>query len=201
MLAWFLRLLGLSQELTDQLVHASFAFQRPAIFWGGLLILIPLGYYIFQRHRHRLIAAPPILHVALSGCRVAILALLVFILAGPYLRIDHTMEKRPIVALLLDESRSMWLPAGPFSKEMTEGLARAAGLVASDQQVDETTREALDQMSRLAVALGALHTHQDLILHQLAERFDLRFFTVGEKLAQMKLGGGSEALPDRKSVV
>jgi len=71
--------------------------------------------------------------VALTATRVIVLAVLIAILAGPYLKIDHQITKRPIVAILFDESQSMNLPAGPFASE--EELLAVA--VAEGKEVKE----------------------------------------------------------------
>ena len=65
--------------------------------------------------------------------RVSILALLFVVLSGPYLRIDHKFERKPIVAFLFDNSQSMRLPVGPFeTDEQFAEAARAAGEVKDD---------------------------------------------------------------------
>ena len=36
----FLKSIGVSEEITADLEHVQVAFQRPAVFWVGLLLLI-----------------------------------------------------------------------------------------------------------------------------------------------------------------
>jgi hypothetical protein len=112
MLAWFLKLLGISSEITDHLDDASFAFQRSTMFWLGLLLIAPIGFLIYRRQQANLVSAPAALRAVLTACRVGVLVILVAVLASPYVKIDHRFEKRPIVAVLVDHSQSMNLPAG-----------------------------------------------------------------------------------------
>jgi len=101
MLSWFLQLLGVGKEITEHLQDASFAFQRPLMFWLGLGLIAPLGYFIYRRQQANLFTAPPLLRVTLTACRIAVLVILVMVLAHPYVKVDHEYEKRPIVAVLI----------------------------------------------------------------------------------------------------
>ena len=68
--------------------------------------------------------------LTLTATRAIILGLMLLTLAGPYLKLDQRVEKRPVVAVVLDHSDSMRLPAGPFENEsVTRSLAEATGLV------------------------------------------------------------------------
>jgi hypothetical protein len=137
MLTWFLKLLGISSEITDHLDNASFAFQRSAVFWLGLLLIGPIGYLIYRRQQANLVSAPPALRTVLTACRIAVLVILVSVLASPYVKMDHRIENRPIVAVMVDHSQSMNLPAGPFeTEESVAAVARAAGFASADRAVD-----------------------------------------------------------------
>src|SRR5919201_166888 len=127
MLAWLLKLLGVGQDFLDHLDEVSLAVQRPAVLWLGLVLLVPVAALIYRRQRRNLASVPTALTVGLTVLRVAVLALLVAVLAGPYLKIDHKNERKPIVALLFDHSQSMQLPAGPFAEAETLRMAQAAG--------------------------------------------------------------------------
>ena len=48
-------------------------------------------------------------------------------LAGVQGRLDHKAENKPVVAVLIDHSQSMQLPAGPFESEDELRIAEAAG--------------------------------------------------------------------------
>ena len=124
----FLKSIGITDEVMQHLDKAQLAFQRPAVLWIGLLLLIPAGYFIYTRQRDNLSSLSQKIRIALTATRVFILAILIAILAGPYLKIDHQITKRPIVAILLDESQSMKLPAGPYaSDEELLAVATAEG--------------------------------------------------------------------------
>ena len=53
----------------------------------------------------------------MTFCRVSVLALLFLILSGPYLRLIQEANQKPVLAVVIDESASMTLPAGPFTPE------------------------------------------------------------------------------------
>src|SRR5258708_18704483 len=114
MLARFLKLIGIGGDFLEHLDEVSLAVQHPAVVWIGLVVLAVLTVYIYRRQRRNLSSVPRALIVALTGIRVLVLAMLVAVLAGPYLKIDHQNEKKPLVALLFDHSQSMQLPAGEF---------------------------------------------------------------------------------------
>src|SRR5579863_5360193 len=114
MLEWFLKTTGSTdKDVFAHLDKAQLAFQRPSLLWLGLLALIPVGYFIYRRQERNLGSVPHALGVALTVTRIVILMLLTITLAGPYLKIDHKVEKKPIVAFFFDGSQSMQLPAGP----------------------------------------------------------------------------------------
>ena len=77
MLAWLLRLIGISNDFLDHLDEVSLAVQRPLVLGLGLVLLVPLAVLIYRRQRANLASAPRGLILALSIIRVAILGLLV----------------------------------------------------------------------------------------------------------------------------
>ena len=93
--------------VTADLENVQLAFQRPALLWLGLLLLIPVAYFVYVRQRDNLGTIPKRFRVALSVMRVGILAVLIFAVSGPYLKIDHQVTKKPIFAVLFDSSQSM----------------------------------------------------------------------------------------------
>ncbi len=196
MLAWFLRLLGISPEITSHLEDVSFSFQRGLVFWLGLLLLVPVGYFIYRRQQANLVSAPYSLRVVLTVCRVSVLAILCLVLAGPYVRLDHKFEKRPIVAVLIDRSQSMTLPAGPFEMEdAIAAVARAAGFAAADRSIDAETRKALNQITRSNLVHTVLEAARESFTAPIAEKFDLRFFGVGENLKPISVNPNRWELP------
>lgn len=201
MLSWFLKLLGVSSEITDHLNDASFAFQRSAVFWLGLLLIAPIGYLIYRRQQANLVSAPPALRAILTACRVAVLVILVSVLASPYVKIDHKFEKRPIVAVVVDHSQSMNLLAGPFeTEESVAAVARAAGFASADRAVDAETRKALNQITRMKLAHSVLESARDSFATPVAAKFDLRFYSAGEELKPISVDPNSFGMPEPPSV-
>ena len=119
MLSWLLRQLNVTGDLIDHLDQVVFAFHSSWVLWVGVAFACPCRLV----HLH-LAASQSARHAAglcavLTMTRVLILALLLFILAGPHLKLEYTVQQKPIVAVLLDHSRSMELPAGPFETDET----------------------------------------------------------------------------------
>lgn len=178
----FLRSIGVTDEVIQHLDKAQLAFQRPVVFWLGMLLLVPVGYFIYTRQRDNLSTLPPKIRNTLTATRVIVLAILVFILAGPYLKIDHQISKRPIVAILLDESQSMKLPAGPYaSDEELNAVAEAEGHQLKEGELDTEVRHSLAALSRSAVAQTLVRHADETLLKPLREEHDIRFYRFARK--------------------
>lgn len=187
MTVWMLRLIGIGDELTQRVDQLHWGWTRPM--WLLLLVpLVPIAIQIVRRHARNLPhVATPARHV-LSGCRICVLLLLVLVLAGPVARLEETVSRKPIVALVLDTSASMALPAGPFEldsgADQAGALAVAAGLVPAPEApdtppaIDAETRKALNTLSRLDLARAVLRGPGADMLATLDERFDVRAYCV-----------------------
>ena len=193
---WLLRTIGVSDEFRE----AALAVQHPAALWAGLVLLVPAAGFIFWWQRRNLPTAPPFLRIALSVCRVLILAALVAVLAGPYLKLDEQSEKKPIVAILLDHSQSMQLPAGPFESEAElVQIAQAAGYRASDTRLDPETRRALNRISRAKLAHSVVQTSAKSLLEPLAKKYDVRFYSLGREATPLGIDKPAQPeLPEPK---
>ncbi len=129
MLQRLLQLLGIHEDVLKHLDRAELVFERTEVLWIGAVFLLPLAWMVYRRQKLNLHTVPKWLLATLCVTRVSILALLFLVLAGPYLRIDHKFERKPIVAFLFDNSQSMRLPAGPFeTDEQFSEVARATGV-------------------------------------------------------------------------
>jgi hypothetical protein len=188
MVAWFLRFIGVSKDFLQHLEDARLTVQRPAVLWLGLALLVPLAVLIYRRQRQNLSSIPQPLIASLSAIRVLILALLVVVLAGPFLKIDHKNERKPIVALLLDHSQSMGLPAGPFPSESeTQRMAQAAGYATANGQLDSETRRALGNLSRVKLTHAVLESSGERLLEPVSAKYDLRCYAFSKVLTPLPL--------------
>ena len=184
--------LGIPAEIVGRLAEARWAWQQPWALVIGLPVVAALGVWIYRRQQANLGAVPQWLVGALTATRVTVLGLLVVILAGPYLRLDYEQERKPVVTVLLDESASMELPAGPFeSEEELVSVARAAGYPA----VDAETRKALNRITRLKLAETVLGEQTNAVPAKFAlrvQRFGGARTALGEALGQvLDEAGGS----------
>lgn len=174
----FLKSIGITDDVLEHLDKAELAFQRPVLLWVGLFLLIPAGWFIFRRQRENLSTLPNKFRIALTATRIIVLAVMIFILAGPYLKIDHQITKRPIVAVLIDDSLSMKLPAGPFlSDEEMLDAARAAGIDTTQGQIAPEMRSELNQRSRVDLAVSAIRHSAETFAIPISKDFDLRFYS------------------------
>jgi hypothetical protein len=197
MLAWLLKILGIGDEFLDHIGEVQLTAQRPAVLWIGLLLLIPVGIFIYRRQRQNLATVPPTLRLALSVTRILVLALLVLVLAGPYLKLEHQSEKKPIVAFLFDQSQSMLLPAGPFDNETeTKRVATAAGYRVADGRVDAETRKALNRISRAKLAQSVVQANSKPLLESLAKKYDLRYYTFARESAPLGVNPTHPEFPE-----
>mgnify|MGYP000726774534 CR=1 FL=1 len=51
---FFLKSIGVTDDVIEHLDKAQLAFQRPVVLWVGLLLLIPVGMFIYTRQRDNL---------------------------------------------------------------------------------------------------------------------------------------------------
>ena len=193
MLSWLLRQLNVTDEFVTHLGDVVLHFQYDWILILGLVLLLPTAVLIHLRQRHHLATVPPALRLTLTLTRVLILAILIVALAGPYLRLDHSEERKPVVAVLLDRSESMKLPAGPFeSEDELLRMARVAGYRTSGT-LDSETRRSLNHRTRARLTRDALETARPM-LQELGKRFDVRYYSFGRDA--QRLGLDLEKLPN-----
>jgi len=190
MLQRFLQLLGIHEDVLKHLDRAELLWQRTDVLWIGLVLLLPLAWTIYRRQKQNLHTVSKWLLATLCVTRVSILALLVLVLSGPYLRIDHKFERKPIVAFVFDHSQSMRLPAGPFeTEEQLVDAAKAAGYVSNSDSaeskqatdaalpvasIDPETRKALNRITRTEIAQTAVRVAAPDLLKPLEGKFDVR---------------------------
>ena len=193
MIQWLLNMIGVGEDIRTHLEQAVLSLQHPVVFWIGLVLLAPAGWFIYERQRRNLGNVSSRLRIGLTATRVIVLAILLLILSGPYLRLDQAIEKRPILAYFFDGSQSMALPAGPFTSESeVTAMASALGYPAVDAKV----RDAVGHISRAKLAHDALHAARQPLIEQLAKKYDLRFYRLAERLDRLPVTGPSWKLPD-----
>jgi hypothetical protein len=203
LLKWFLDTIGYAdREVLTHLDQVTLAFQRPGLLWLGLLVWGPLVWWMRRRQMRQFTSAPHWLINTLTATRAIILGLMLLTLAGPFLKLDQRVEKRPVVAVLLDQSDSMRLPAGPFESDaVTRAVALAAGLLpppapasapaandatATPEPLPAPVTEALQTISRFDLA-RAVVTQSGPLWKELAETNDVRFYQSATTLVPLSL--------------
>ena len=189
MIEWLLNTLRVGDDIRTHISQATLALQRPLVWWVGLALLVPVGWFIYRRQRANLSSVPRLLAVALSVTRILILAILLLVLAGPYLKLDQQIERRPMLAFVFDRSQSMALPAGPFNdeKELLR-MAKATGYQAEDGKIDAETRKALNRIGRAKLAEDVVQARRKELLEPLSKKYDLRFYAMSRQLERMAVG-------------
>lgn len=188
MLAWLARSCGVGHELAARIDRVEWHWARPDLLIIGLLLLVPAGWWIARRHRERMPWLSRRQRHALNACRIAVLALLVFVLAGPSLRLDERVEEKPVVALVVDTSDSMQLPVGRLPAATIDGVATAAGLeppAAGDEAAAAAVVERVGRWSRGELARAMLAAQADTTLRQLGDQFDLRRYEVARRVRRV----------------
>ena len=212
LLKWFLDTIGYAdREVLTHLDQVTLAFQRPGLFWLGLAVWGPLVWLMRRRQQRQFTSAPGWLINTLTATRAIILGLMLLTLAGPFLKLDQRVEKRPVVAVVLDQSDSMRLPAGPFENaSVTAQLAVAAGLIpppdpqpvpdtsaaataagsvaspASGSPLPTEVAETLREISRFDLARSVLRQAGPL-WEELAKTHDVRFYQAAVTLQPLTL--------------
>ncbi|NQT93905.1 MAG: hypothetical protein HQ559_14185 [Lentisphaerae bacterium] len=181
MTGWFLKIIGVSDGLTSRLDQVQLLWARPMLLLAGLALLVPVGFFIVRRHSISLRHMDRGLRIGLNICRIGVLLLLVVIAGGPYLRIEEPKTSKPVVILLVDESASMDLPAGPFSGDEAEQLAVSCGLVTpteetADIELDPETRKRLNTMSRAELVRLALGTEWAALVESVGDRLEFQAY-------------------------
>lgn len=186
MLTWFLRQLNFSDELIRHLGDVHLDVQRPLVLLVGLLLLIPISFFIYYRQKRNLPTVPFGLRLTLTVTRVLILLLLVLVLAAPFARLDHRSENKPVVGVLLDHSQSMHLPAGLFeSDDELLRVARAAGFRSEGDRVEADVRRSLNRMVRARLAQTVLENSARGFFQKLGNRYDVRYYSFGQTATRL----------------
>ena len=208
LLARLARAAGVGHELASRIDAVEWHWARPWVLWTGLLLMVPLSWWIRRRHAQRLPWLAPRLRIALDLCRIGVLGLLVFVLAGPFLRLDERIVQKPVVALIVDESDSMDLPVGRLP---TAGIGAVAGAVGLAEGIDgenaaEALVESIGRLSRREFAGQLLATQATQILDEVGASYDVRRYAVARRAARQpdpkvdRSGAvakrGSETVPD-----
>ena len=97
--------LGITDDVLEHLDHAQLAFQRPALLWAGLVLLIPVGYFIYRRQRENLNTVPPRYRLALTATRIVILLLLVIVLVVGVVGVSAYLVVRQVLERLFERGR------------------------------------------------------------------------------------------------
>ena len=182
--AWIARFLGIGHDLASRIDRVEWHWARPDLLVAGLVLLVPAGWWIVRRHRERMPWLSRRARRALDICRIAMLALLVVVMAGPALRLEERIQEKPVVALVVDTSDSMGLPVGPLPPEAIAAVATAAGIEPPPAADDAGTAALADRiaaLSRAELVREVLASQAETTLRQLDDGFELRRYEVARR--------------------
>src|SRR4051794_2370069 len=95
-----LKQLGVDPVLRERWSDVRLAFQFPEFLWAGIVVLPLAAWAIVRRHRESIAGVAPGARRFLSGLRIAVLAILLFIMSAPFLSLDVQSQVRPLVAVV-----------------------------------------------------------------------------------------------------
>jgi hypothetical protein len=192
MLNWLLRQANVSDVFLEHRGELTYHVQYPLVLYVGLPVILVLGIATFLLQRRNLRSSPISLIVALTACRVFILALLVTVLAGPFVKLETARENRPVFAIIFDRSQSMDLNAGPFSDQDARRIAQATGVQVSDKLLDR----AINPQTRARLGHSAATAKRDELIAAHAKRFDLKVYTFARDITPVGVDAANFALPE-----
>ena len=179
------RACGIAHGTTAAIERVEWSWSRPQVLWLGLPLLVLAGWWITTRHRRRFPWLSPRLRRSLDLCRWSVLALFLAILAGPAVRFEERIERKPVVALLVDTSDSMRLPLGRLPAEAVDAVTRLIG-IGPPPAGPGGTAEAVERLASwsradLVAALERAQSAQPGLFADLGRRFDLRRYQFGRR--------------------
>jgi hypothetical protein len=197
MFEWLLRQLNVTDNQMQRLGETTLHFESPLLFGVGLGLIVPAAIFVYLRQKRNLVSVPSGLRWVLTLTRVLILLLLVIVLGSPYLRLAYEQEKRPIVAVLIDHSQSMQLPAGPFSEAEVQDVAAAAGYHSAGGVLDPRARMSLNSITRAKLAHDVIGTGPArAVFESLAKKFDVQFWSFSRDIQRMGADAANLNLPE-----
>ncbi len=149
--------------LKEHWADTRLAFRYPEMLWLSAVLLPLAAWAIVRRHRLGLPGVSGRLRGWLTALRLAVLALIVLILAGPHLALDKQIDRKPLLALVLDQSRSMDLPV-------------------------EAAKPGAQTVRRTDAAQAALLASWEKVWQPLAEKYDLQILGLRRELVPLALG-------------
>jgi hypothetical protein len=192
MLNWLLRQANVGDVFLEHRGELTYHVQYPLALFVGLPLVLLVGVGIFVLQRRNLKSSPTSLVLALTVCRTFVLAVLVAVLAGPFVKLETARESRPVFALVFDRSQSMDLDAGPFNDADTRLIAGNIGLPVSHGKLDAEMRATVNRQSRAWLAHAAVTAKREQLIDSASRRFEVKAYTFARDITPV----GVDALPD-----
>src|SRR3954470_13139094 len=98
MLNWLLKQANVGDVFLEHRSELTYHAQYPLALVVGLPLVLIAGAGIHVLQRRNLKSSPRALVLALTACRTFILALLVGVVAGPFVKLETARESRPVFA-------------------------------------------------------------------------------------------------------
>jgi hypothetical protein len=196
MLNWLLKQANVGDVFLEHRGELTYHVQYPLALLVGLPLVLLVGVGIYVLQRRNLKSSPRSLVLALTVCRTFILALLVAVLAGPFVKLETARENRPVFALVFDRSQSMDLNAGPFNDGDARRIAQAAGMRVSEGPLDPEVRKAINQQTRARLAHAAISAKREQVTELASKRFELKAYTFARDITPVGVDANNFILPE-----
>jgi hypothetical protein len=182
MLDSILEKLGVDPVLREHWPDVRLGWQHPEFLWAALVILPLAAWFVVRRHQTSIAGAEPAARRTLSALRIGVLAAVFFILAAPFLSLDVRSPIKPLVAVVVDQTRSMDLVVGTMETATASAVAVAAGMPAPES---EDQRRRFESQRRVELAQRVLATSYPKVWAPVAERFDLKLLALRDGLTPL----------------
>ncbi|MGF1485054.1 MAG: hypothetical protein ACFBZ8_11895 [Opitutales bacterium] len=180
-------LLGLPTDQSPRLSDAEFSWQAPMQRWTFIFVcalLFGLVYYLYRRTERRISQGR---RLTLMGLRIAVIAYVLALIQQPLMTLFVEDAIRRLLVIGIDGSSSLNI-ADMRTRDDRIRAAIALGKLDPHRGLAQEFRsdtEAFAALSRRALVQGVLANEDLALLSRLEDRFDLAFFTFGERLQEL----------------
>ncbi len=180
-------LLGLPEDQAARLADAEISLQSPIGTWTLIflcLALFGLVIYLYRRTERRITRAR---RLTLMGLRIAVIAYVLVLVQQPLLTLFVEDAIRRLLVIGVDGSSSLNIEDKRTTQDAMR-VALALGEIDPTRGLSQGLTGGTDRfnsVSRLDVVRGVLGNERMGLLPRLEEKFDLAFFSFGERLQEM----------------
>jgi uncharacterized membrane protein len=179
---WLDWLLGIDRGGMEA-AETTLALKSAPALWVFVLVIVPavvgLAIWLYRREAG---AAAPRSRIVLAILRAVLLLWIALLLCEPILFLERTRHRRSVVAVLVDQSRSMGIRDPILDAEERLQVARAAGLHAGAGPLPPDAAAALDAATRIDLVNRVVKNEDLGLLEALRGRNEVRIYGFDTRL-------------------